>query len=112
MSEILQDFPGITMEDVLACVAFCKPAALRWRRGCWWRSKLDLIYYLNFAHIKVKPRFSFSFWNQFGGGFSLTVQNRGIKKQSVLVNNWDAFVFLGMSEDRRVGNTKISGVVG
>jgi tetratricopeptide (TPR) repeat protein len=36
--------------------------------------------YLNFAHIKAKPRFSLLFSNPFGGGFSYKMQNRGYKK--------------------------------
>jgi hypothetical protein len=34
-------------------------------------------FYLNFAHIKAKPRFSLLFSNPFGGGFSYKMQNRG-----------------------------------
>jgi hypothetical protein len=36
-------------------------------------------WYLNFAHIKIKPRFSHSYENQLGGSFSFTMQNRGGK---------------------------------
>jgi hypothetical protein len=39
--------------------------------------KSSRLLYLNFAHTKAKPRFSYSFENQLGGSFSFTMQNRG-----------------------------------
>ena len=35
MSEILEDFPGITTEDVLACIAFANDVALAVQSECW-----------------------------------------------------------------------------
>lgn len=40
-------------------------------------------YSLNFAHTKTKPRFSYSFENQFGGSLSFEMQNRGTLHHSL-----------------------------
>jgi hypothetical protein len=40
-------------------------------------ARQHFLFYLNFAHTKAKPRFSYSSENQFGGSFSFAMQNRG-----------------------------------